>query len=149
MDLEKKIMEDIKTAMKAKDKEKLEALRAVKSAILLAKTDKGSKEMDEVFEINLLQKLVKQRKDSATIYNQQKRQDLYEKEIMEAEIISNYLPKQISDEELQEVISKIIHNSEAKSMADMGKVMGLASKELSGKADGKRISEIVKKSLMQ
>ena len=129
MDLEKKIMEDIKVAMKAKDREKLEALRAVKSAILLVKTDKDSKEVDELAEIKLLQKLVKQRKDTAVIYSQQKRQDLSEKEMREAEIM-------------------IIQKSEAKSMADMGKVMDIASKELSGKADGKRISEIVKKTLM-
>ena len=141
-------MEDIKSAMKAKDKEKLEALRAVKSALLLAKTEKGSQEMDEKAEITLLQKLVKQRKDSAEIFKQQNRPDLYSKEISEAEIISIYLPKQLSDEELKEAIEIIIKSTGASSMAEMGKVMGIAGKELSGKADGKRIAELVKKSLM-
>ncbi len=148
MNLESKIMEDIKSAMKAKDKEKLEALRAVKSALLLAKTEKGSQEMDEKAEITLLQKLVKQRKDSAEIFKQQNRPDLYSKEISEAEIISIYLPKQLSDEELKEAIEIIIKSTGASSMAEMGKVMGIAGKELSGKADGKRIAELVKKSLM-
>lgn len=148
MNLESKIMEDIKSAMKAKDKEKLEALRAVKSALLLAKTEKGSQEMDEKAEITLLQKLVKQRKDSAEIFKQQNRQDLYNKEISETEIIGIYLPKQLSDEELAEAIEIIIKSTGASSMAEMGKVMGIAGKELSGKADGKRIAELVKKSLM-
>lgn len=141
-------MEDIKSAMKAKDKEKLEALRAVKSALLIAKTEKGSQEMDEKAEITLLQKLVKQRKDSAEIFKQQNRPDLYSKEISEAEIISIYLPKQLSDEELKEAIEIIIKSTGASTMAEMGKVMGIAGKELSGKADGKRIAELVKKSLM-
>ena len=147
MNLESKIMDDIIIAMKAKDKEKLEALRAVKSALLLVKTDKNSKLMDEAAEINLLQKLVKQRKDSAAIYKQQNREDLYNKEIIEAEIIGSYLPKQLSDEELNKVIEKIIKSTGATSMADMGKVMGITGRELAGKADGKRIAEIVKKTL--
>ena len=147
MDLETKIMDGIKTAMKAKDKEKLEALRAIKSALLLVKTDKNSKLMDETAEISLLQKLVKQRKDSAEIYKQQNREDLYNKEIIEAEIIGNYLPKQLSDEELNKTIEEIIKSTGATSMADMGKVMGITGKELAGKADGKRIAEIVKKTL--
>lgn len=147
MSLESKIMNDIKIAMKAKDKEKLEALRAVKSALLLLKTDKSSKLMNETAEIGLLQKLVKQRKDSAEIYKQQNREDLYNKEIIEAEIIGNYLPKQLSDEELNKAIEKIIKSTGATSMADMGKVMGITGRELSGKADGKRIAEIVKKTL--
>lgn len=147
MSLESKIMNDIKIAMKAKDKEKLEALRAVKSALLLLKTDKSSTLMNEAAEISLLQKLVKQRKDSAEIYKQQNREDLYNKEIIEAEIIGNYLPKQLSDEELNKAIEKIIKSTGATSMADMGKVMGITGRELSGKADGKRIAEIVKKTL--
>ena len=147
MNLESKIMDDIIIAMKAKDKEKLEALRAVKSALLLVKTDKNSKLMDEAAEINLLQKLVKQRKDSAAIYKQQNREDLYNKELIEAEIIGSYLPKQLSDEELNKVIEKIIKSTGATSMADMGKVMGITGRELAGKADGKRIAEIVKKTL--
>ena len=148
MELEQQIMIDIKAAMKEKNKEKLEALRSVKSAILLAKTEKGkSSNLDSETEIKLLQKLVKQRKDSAEIYSEQKRIDLAEKEKFEADIISNYLPAQLSESEIENIIRKIIEISGASSMADMGKVMGMANKELSGKADGKTISGIVKKML--
>ena len=148
MELEQQIMIDIKAAMKEKNKEKLEALRSVKSAILLAKTEKGkSSNLDSETEIKLLQKLVKQRKDSAEIYSEQKRIDLAEKEKFEAEIISKYLPAQLSESEIENIIRKIIEISGASSMADMGKVMGMANKELSGKADGKTISGIVKKIL--
>ncbi len=148
MDLEQQIMTDIKAAMKERNKEKLEALRSVKSAILLAKTEKGkSSNLDSEAEIKLLQRLVKQRKDSAEIYNEQKRTDLAEKERFEADIISNYLPAQLSESEIENVIHKIVETSGASSMADMGKVMGMANKELSGKADGKTISGIVKKML--
>lgn len=148
MDLEQQIMTDIKAAMKERNKEKLEALRSVKSAILLAKTEKGkSSNLDSETEIKLLQKLVKQRKDSAEIYNEQKRIDLAEKEKFEADIISKYLPSQLSESEIEIVIRKIVEISGASSMADMGKVMGMANKELSGKADGKTISGIVRKML--
>ena len=148
MDLEQQIMTDIKAAMKERNKEKLEALRSVKSAILLAKTEKGkSSNLDSEAEIKLLQRLVKQRKDSAEIYNEQKRTDLAEKERFEADIISKYLPAQLSESEIENVIHKIVETSGASSMADMGKVMGMANKELSGKADGKTISGIVKKML--
>ncbi len=148
MELEQQIMIDIKAAMKEKNKEKLEALRSVKSAILLAKTEKGkSSNLDSETEIKLLQKLVKQRKDSAEIYSEQKRIDLAEKEKFEADIISKYLPAQLSESEIENIIRKIIEISGASSMADMGKVMGMANKELSGKADGKTISGIVKKML--
>ncbi|MEA1897954.1 MAG: GatB/YqeY domain-containing protein [Bacteroidota bacterium] len=148
MDLEQQIMTDIKAAMKERNKEKLEALRSVKSAILLAKTEKGkSSNLDSETEIKLLQKLVKQRKDSAEIYNEQKRIDLAEKEKFEADIISKYLPAQLSESEIEIVIRKIVEISGASSMADMGKVMGMANKELSGKADGKTISGIVRKML--
>ena len=140
-------MEDIKSAMKAKDKEKLEALRAVKSALLLAKTEKGSQEMDEKAEITLLQKLVKQRKDSADIYKSQNRDDLYEKEMSEVSFIQPYLPKQMDENELTELIKNIIKKLGAESMKDMGKVMGIASKDLAGKAEGKLIAETVKKLL--
>jgi uncharacterized protein YqeY len=147
MSLEKQIMEEIKTAMKARDKETLEALRAVKSALLLAKTGKDSKNLDEKGEIALLQKLVKQRKDSAEIYKQQNRADLYNKEIKEAEIIGRFLPEQMSREELEQNLTVIIEKAGASSMADMGKVMGIASRELAGKADGKTIAETVKRLL--
>lgn len=147
MSLEKLIMDEIKTAMKAKDKETLEALRAVKSALLLAKTGKDSKEMDEKGEIALLQKLVKQRKDSADIYKQQNRDDLYNKEMKELKIISRFLPEQMSANELEQKIKTIIEKTGASSMADMGKVMGIARIELAGKADGKSIAGTVKRLL--
>ena len=145
MELEQKIMTDIKAAMKEKNKEKLEALRAVKSAILLAKTEKGkSSNLDTESELKLLQKLVKQRIDSAEIYREQNRNDLAEKERFEASIISKYLPAQLSESDIETAIQRIIEETNASSMADMGKVMGMASKELSGKADGKTIAGIVK-----
>ena len=145
MSLEEKINQDIKDAMRAKEKETLESLRAIKAAILLAKTQKGASEsLTEDSEMKLLQKLVKQRKDSAQIYNEQKRGDLAEKELAEAAIIEKYLPEQMSDEELSAKIKEIIDQVGAKSMADMGKVMGMASKQLAGKADGKAIADKVK-----
>lgn len=145
MSLEEKINQDIKDAMRAKEKEKLEAIRAIKAAILLAKTQKGgSAEMSEDEEMKTLQKLVKQRKDSAQIYTEQNREDLAEKELFEASVIEKYLPEQMSDEELSKVIQGIIDQVGAKSMADMGKVMGMASKQLAGKADGKAIADKVK-----
>ena len=141
-------MTEIKAAMKEKNKEKLEALRAVKSAILLAKTEKGkSSNLDTESELKLLQKLVKQRNDSAEIYREQNRNDLAEKERFEASIISKYLPAQLSESDIETAIQRIIEKTNASSMADMGKVMGIASKELSGKADGKTIAGIVKKLL--
>lgn len=145
MNLEQKIMEGIKAAMRSKDKEKLEALRAVKSAILLAKTEKGSKAvMDEQSEINLLQKLVKQRKESAEIYQQQNRKELFDREIAEARIIASFLPEQLPDDRLEEELKSIIAEIGATGMSDMGKVMGIATRKLAGKADGKRISDMVK-----
>lgn len=145
MSLEEKINQDIKDAMRAKEKEKLEAIRAIKAAILLAKTQKGASDnMSDDEEMKALQKLVKQRKDSAQIYKEQKREDLAEKELFEASIIEKYLPEQMSDEELTKVIQSIINQVGAKSMADMGKVMGMASKQLAGKADGKAIADKVK-----
>jgi len=145
MSLEEKIIEDIKDAMRAKDKEKLESLRAIKAALLLEKTQKGG--MDKISgeaEMKILQKLVKQRKDSAQIYAEQGRNDLAEKELSEAKIIEAYLPEQMSEEKLTSIIKNIIEEVGAKSMADMGKVMGKASKELAGKAEGKAIAEKVK-----
>ena len=145
MSLESIINEDIKKAMLAKEKDKLEALRAIKSAILVAKTEKGgSSEISEESEMKILQRLVKQRKDSAQIYQEQNRMDLADKENFEAEIIEKYLPEQMSDEELTAIIKKIIEEVGAKSMADMGKVMGKATQQLAGKAEGKAIADKVK-----
>ena len=148
MSLEQKIMADLKTAMLAKDEKSLRGLRAIKAAILLAKTSEGAGgELKEDDEIKLLQKLVKQRKDSLEIYQQQKRSDLAQKEQEEIEVIEKFLPKQLSAEELQLEIKKIIAETGATSSADMGKVMGAATKKLSGKADGKTISATVKELL--
>ena len=145
MSLEEKINNDIKAAMMAKDKLRLEALRAIKSVILLAKTEKGHAEtMAEDTEMKILQKQVKQRKESAEIYKQQNRPELAEKELAEAAVIEEYLPKMLSDAELTLEVKKIIEQVGAKAPSDMGKVMGVASKALAGKADGKAISEKVK-----
>jgi len=149
MSLEEKINQDIKKAMLAREKDKLEALRAVKTALLIAKTEKGaSAEITEDTEVKILQRLVKQRKESATIFEEKNRKELAEKEWFEAKIIEVYLPEQMSNEELTKQIQKIIDDLGAKSMADMGKVMGAASKELSGKAEGKAIADKVKLLLM-
>lgn len=148
MSLQDKVMEAMKIAMKEKDTQSLEALRAVKSALLLAQTETGSKqELSETEEIRLLQKQVKQRKDSAAIYKDQGRPDLAEPELAQAEVIEQFLPKQMSEAEVAAIVDKIIANTGASSMADMGKVMGLVSTELAGKADGKTISTLVKAKL--
>lgn len=145
MSLEQKINDDIKAAMLAKEKEKLNALRAIKSALLLLKTEKGgSDEITEAAEMALLQKLTKQRKESAELYKTQNRQDLFEEEMAQYEVIAQYLPKQMSNEEIQEVIKKIIADNNISGIKEMGKVMGMASKQLAGKADNKVVSEIVK-----
>lgn len=145
MKLEERINNDIKTAMKAREQSRLEALRAIKSAILLAKTEKGAADtLDEATELKLLQKLVKQRNDSAQIYKEQDRLDLFEQEKFEAEIIGEYLPEQLDEETLKTNIQAIITDLNATSMADMGKVMGVATKKFAGKADGKTISDIVR-----
>mgnify|MGYP001483766953 FL=1 len=149
MSLLKKIDNDIKFAMKSKDALSLESLRAVKSSILLFKTKSGSSiNLSDQDEIKILQKLVKQRKDSAEIYKNQNRLELCNTELNQAKIIESYLPKQLSPLEVSIIIDKIIVKLNASSMKDMGKVMGLASKELSGKSDGKTISEIVRKKLI-
>ncbi|MDC3077258.1 GatB/YqeY domain-containing protein [Flavobacteriales bacterium] len=149
MSLLKKIDIDIKFAMKSKDALSLESLRAVKSSILLFKTKSGSSiDLSDQDEIKILQKLVKQRKDSAEIYKNQNRLELCNTELNQAKIIESYLPKQLSPSEVSIIIDKIIIKLNASSMKDMGKVMGLASKELSGKSDGKTISEIVRKKLI-
>jgi len=146
--LQNDIMEGIKTAMKAKDTVTLESLRAVKSALLLAQTESGaSGELSQEDEIKLLQKLVKQRKDSANIYIQQGREDLAQPELDQAAVIEKFLPTQLSEAEVEAVVNKIITENNFSGMADMGKVMGIASKELAGQADGKTISTAVKKAL--
>ncbi len=138
----------MKEAMKSKDTIALEALRAVKSEILLAQTKTGGSEgLSEDEEIKLLQKLVKQRKDSAALYTKEGREDLAEPEIAQAEVISKFLPEQLSTDELEKFIEGIIAETGASSMADMGKVMGIASSKLAGKADGKSISTVVKAKL--
>lgn len=148
MSLETRINEDIKKAMLAKDSARLNALRAIKSAILLAKTEKGGSEtLSAEAEIQLLQRLVKQRRDSYEIYVQQNRQDLAADEKIQIDVISEYLPAQLSDEELEQKLKEIIAQVGASSPQDMGKVMGIASKAFFGQAEGKRISEIVKKLL--
>lgn len=148
MSLQVDITEAIKTAMKAKDTVTLESLRAVKSAILLAQTETGAKEeLSREDEIKLLQRLVKQRKDSAAIYIQQGRHDLADPELEQAAIIEKFLPAQLSEEEVEAVVKRIIAENNFSGMADMGKVMGIASKELAGTADGKTISSAVKKAL--
>ncbi|MGL2995305.1 GatB/YqeY domain-containing protein [Flavobacterium sp. TSSA_36] len=148
MSLSVRIMDEIKNAMRAKNTLALEALRAVKSGILLAQTESGAKEeITEEEEIKLLQRLVKQRKDSAAIYTEQGRADLAEPELLQAAVIEQFLPAQLSEAEVEEVVAKIIADNGASGMAAMGKVMGLASAELAGKADGKTISTLVKKLL--
>ena len=148
MSLEQKIMAELKTAMLAKDEKTLRSLRAIKAAILLAKTSEGAGgEIKEEDEIKILQKLVKQRKDSLEIYQQQNRADLAQKEQEEIEVIEKFLPKQLSGDELKAVVAEIIASTGASSPADMGKVMGVASKQLAGKADGRAISETVKQLL--
>ena len=145
MSLKQQIDADIKQAMLAKNKDELKALRSIKSMILLAETDKGSTgELSSDAEMKLLAKAVKQRKDSAAIYKEQGREDLYKVEIDEAEVIERYLPKQLSEEELKAALQGIIAQMGASGPQDMGKVMGTATKSLAGKADGKAISTMVK-----
>lgn len=148
MSLELKINEHIKEAMLAKEKVRLESLRAVKSAILLAKTAEGaSGEISDAEVVKIIQKLVKQRKESAAIFSQQNRAELAENELAEASFMEVYLPKQLSQEELESTLKSIIERVGAKQPSEMGKVMGVASKELAGLADGRVISETVKKLL--
>jgi len=148
MNLEQKIMAEMKDAMKAKDEAGLRGLRAIKAAIIIAKTAEGAGgELKEDDEPKLLQKLVKQRKDSLQIYQQQNRPDLAKKEEEEIAVIEKFLPKQLDSAALKEVLSKIIAETGASSVADMGKVMGIASKQLAGQADGKTIGAAVKELL--
>ncbi len=148
MSLKQQIDNDIKKAMLAKSKEELEALRSIKSLILLAETDKGAAaEISSDTENKLLMKAVKQRKESADIFKQQNRTDLADKELFQLEVINRYLPKQLSEQEIESVIKSIIEQVNAKGPQDMGKVMGTATKTLAGQAEGKIISDIVKRLL--
>lgn len=147
MSLLNRVSEEIKNAMRAKDTLALEALRAVKSALLLAQTETAVKSVDEAEEIKILQRLVKQRKDSAAIYNEQGRTDLAQPELDQSAIIETFLPAQLSDSEIETAVAKIIAENGFSGMANMGKVMGLASASLAGQADGKTISAVVKRLL--
>lgn len=146
--LQENIDTEIKSAMLARDNVRLRGLRAIKAAILLAKTEKGVSEiLSEETEIKVLQKLAKQRKESADIYKTQNREDLYQIEVEELNVIEEFLPKQLSKDEVTVIIRDIVQRLGASTVKDMGKVMGAANKELAGKADGKTISEVVKEQL--
>ena len=148
MSLEQKVMAELTTAMLSRDDKSLRSLRAIKAAIINIKTSEGfTGEIKEDEEIKLLQKLVKQRKESFEIFEKQSRNDLAEKEREEIDVIERFLPKQLGDEELRKVIASIVKETGATSQADMGKVMGMANKQLGGKADGKTIAAIVKEML--
>jgi uncharacterized protein YqeY len=148
MGLKQQIDADIKTAMLAKNKEELEALRSIKSLILLAETEKGSSEaLSPEAEKKLLMKASKQRKESAEIFEQQNRKDLAERELLQLGVINRYLPKQLLEEEIKSAVADIIKEVDARGPQDMGKVMGAATKKLAGQADGRLISEVVKKML--
>mgnify|MGYP003635465671 FL=1 len=149
MSLQQQVMEEMKLAMKAKDKVALESLRAIKSALLLMQTETGSGVgITEEAEIQLVQKLVKQRKDSAAIFIEQGRTDLAEPELAQIAVIEKFLPEQLTEEEIEKVVVQTIGAVGASGMKDMGKVMGIVSKELAGQADGKTISMLVKKNLV-
>lgn len=151
MNLAEKINEDLKQAMLAKDKRKLEALRAIKSALLMIKTgkDAGVAEIPKNVELQMLQKLVKQRKETAEVYKQQNRPELAEEELYQADIIEAYLPKQMDLEEVRIIVQQIADEVGATSIKDMGKVMGEATKKLAGKADNKTVSEIAREILQR
>lgn len=144
MSLESKLMPDLKAAMKAKDQAALRSIRAIKAAILILKTDGTGKEIDEATEIKILQKLVKQRKDSLEIYEKQGREDLAVTEREEIAVIEKYLPAQMGEDEIKSIIEGIIGQVGATSMKDMGKVMGMANQKMAGQADGKTIASVVK-----
>lgn len=147
MSVQQQIMEQLKAAMKSKDKVALEALRALKSAFLLANTSGGDVNLSNEEEVKIVQKLVKQRKDSAAIFNEQNRVDLADPELAQAKVLEQFLPAQMGEDELRVAIGKIVDQTGANSMRDMGKVMGIASKQFAGKADGKAISMVVKELL--
>lgn len=147
MSLQKQVMDKMKEAMKAKDTIALTALRALKSAFMLANTEAGAGELTEAEELKIIQKQVKQRKDSATVFTEQGRNDLAEPELAEAAVLEQFLPEALSEEEIGNIVEKTIADVGADGMKDMGKVMGIVSKQLAGKADGKTISAIVKAKL--
>lgn len=147
MELQSRIMTDIKSAMKAKDKVSLRSLRAVKAALLLVKTDGTGVEIDEAKEIQILQKLIKQRQDSLKIYQDQNRADLAQVEADEIDVIQKYLPEQLGEDELKAAIQAIMEKTGANSMKDMGKVMGMASAQFQGKADNRMVASLVKQLL--
>ena len=147
MSLEENVNEQLKAAMKAKDTVALESLRAIKTAIMMTQTQAGAKELTSDDEIKLVQKLVKQRKDSAEIFHQQGRIDLAAPEEAQIKIIEQFLPEQLDESAITEIVTAIIAKIGATGMQDMGKVMGMASKEMAGKADGKTISAIVRQKL--
>ena len=148
MSLQDRVMEEMKSAMKAKDTVRLESLRAIKSALLLAKTDKGGAAgLSDADEINLVQKLVKQRRDSAAIYQEQGREDLAGPELAQVAVLEEFLPEQLTEEEIEQVVADAINRLGAEGMKDMGKVMGAVSQELAGAADGKTVAGIVRMKL--
>lgn len=144
MGLFEKINSDIKAAMKAKEKEKLLSLRAIKSELLLAKTQSGDAEITEADELKILKKLLKQRKDSAEVYKKEGRDELAEKEMKEASYIEPYLPEQMGEDEIKAILKEVIEQVGAKAPSDMGKVMGAATKRLAGKADNKLVAQLVR-----
>ena len=147
MSLQKQVMDKMKEAMKSKDTVALTALRALKSAFMLAKTESGAGELSEAEELKIIQKQVKQRKDSAAVFSEQGREDLAEPELAEAGVLEQFLPEALSEEEIEKVVKETIEKVGAEGMKDMGKVMGIVSKQLAGQADGKIISTIVRKNL--
>ncbi|QXP73492.1 GatB/YqeY domain-containing protein [Tenacibaculum sp. AHE15PA] len=147
MSLQKQVMDKMKEAMKSKDTVALTALRALKSAFMLANTETGTGEITEAEELKIIQKQVKQRKDSAVVFSEQGRADLADPELAEAAVLEQFLPEALSEDEIEKVVNETIVKVGAEGMKDMGKVMGMVSKQLAGKADGKTISMIVKKSL--
>lgn len=147
MTLEERVMQELKAAMKAKDQAALRALRAIKSEILLAKTEGSDKTLSEAREMQIIQRLIKQRKDSLEIFEKEGREDLAKKERDEIAVIERFLPEQLSEAELEARLKAIVADTGASSMRDMGKVMGRATKELAGKADNKTISEVVRRLL--
>ena len=147
MSLQTQVMDKMKEAMKSKDTIALTALRALKSAFMLANTEAGAGELTEAEELKIIQKQVKQRKDSAAVFTEQGRNDLAEPELAEAAVLEQFLPKALSEEEIAKVVAQVIDETGANGMKDMGKVMGIVSKQLAGQADGKTISAIVKAKL--
>lgn len=148
MSVQKQVMDKMKEAMKSKDTVALTALRALKSAFMLANTEAGSGELSEGDEMKIIQKQVKQRKDSAAVFSEQGRSDLAEPELAEATILEQFLPEALSEEEIEKVVKETIVKVGAEGMKDMGKVMGIVSKQLAGQADGKTISTLVRKNLV-